>query len=140
MSKQGLTLIELLVVIVLLGVVSSLSIMRWRGSSPGFTFAECQYRKIAEKTLRSILSAERSYFLQNGRSFTQNLADLPITDVNARANEDFPVAYNLSADQWYFSGTARYTKRQGLAITLIYDANLPNEPRESLAGGASWCP
>ena len=140
MGRHGVTLLELLIVVVILGVVSSLAIMRWRGSSPGFTFAECQYRRVAERTLRSMLSAERSY-RQAELAFTDNLNNLPITDVNSRAAEDFPLAYDLvGTTATIFQGTARYTRRAGLAITLTYDAARPAEPRETLLGGATWCP
>ena len=133
MTRTGYTLVELLVVLIIFGILAGAAVMRFGRNAAGFTFSECQHKKIAEKTLRAILSAEKSY-RQAEDKFTAVLTDLPIADVNGRSTTDNPVTYSISTTTVdLFDGRATYTKRSPslLLIELQYDAARADEPRES---------
>ena len=133
MLRAGFTLIELLIVVVMFGILAGAAVMRFGPNASGYTFAECQHKKIAEKTLRAILAAEKSYRRAEDK-FTSVLTELPVSDVNGRSTTDNPVTYNISATTAdLFDGSATYTKRASplVMIKLQYDAGKADEPRES---------
>ena len=133
---------ELLAAIVILGILATLAMGAFRGR-----FADCQYRKTAEKTLRGMLAAEKQYYLAN-QAFTSDVTQLPVEDPNMHsttAGGNMPLTYSIQATTAsQFLGTAKYLRPTPQpTLTLQYDpyANQSNsEPGVTWIPSGSWCP
>lgn len=98
MKNRAFTLIELLVVVLIIGILTSIAVPKYK------TAVKTSKLKSVLPIIKSIAQAEQAYFLANG-TYTKNLADL---DVN--------VAYDSSSSIPGYSYSSYNTSWGGFAL------------------------
>ena len=72
-NRSGFTLVELMIVVIVLGILSALALPRYQGAAERARSAE------GVNILQNILAAEKRWALENGNTYTNNMANLDFT-------------------------------------------------------------
>lgn len=99
-SYKGFTLIELLVVVAIIGILSAVGVVSYKG------YADSSSQKAAENTLRGISVAQQDYKSSYGTFYqtsgSSGICSPNISTTAAITNDIFAGTDNLSEQNYYF--------------------------------------
>lgn len=124
MNKRAFSLIELLVVVTIIGILAAIALPQFN------SFKTRAYDAKAESTLRSIITAEEAYFVDNN-TFTTNLNALPgfSADADVTASIATATSTNWSGSSYHPTGTQTYCYNSANSTVL-----------STVSGTAGACP
>lgn len=111
LKKQGVTLLELMIVVIIIGIISSISLVTWQAQ------LEKEYADNAKAILKMLWQAEQSFFVwKNG--YTNDWQALEIDNPN---NSDR--FYNYTIEQPTSTTLLIKAQRKGKATGFTIDQN-----------------